>query len=313
MVFIDQSRVERVRDALWGTSGNGTYAVIGSGFSRCAETLPDAPPSPLLADVLWHLDNELYPQSGIGNAASALQKSRPAQDASKLAEDYEANFGSDRLYELLERLVRDKDHQPGEMHSRLMRLPWRDVFTTNWDTLLERTAHEVPERGYSLVTAAPDIPSGSHPYIYKLHGSFRQLDGSRSEQHPLILTAGSYRTYRNEFAPFANAVQQAMMESVSCLIGFSGDDPNFYEWSGWVRDNLGEAAPKIYLAGYLELSEPRRVTMEKLGIFPIDLAKHPSAEEWRKLDPHQKATEWIIEMLEDRTGLCRPPTTITTT
>lgn len=37
-------------------------------------------------------------------------------------------------------------------------------------------------------------------------------------------------------------VQQSMMETVFLLVGFSGDDPNFLHWSGWVRDNLGGAA-----------------------------------------------------------------------
>ena len=75
----------------------------------------------------------------------------------------------------------------------------------------------------------------SQPRIFKLHGSF-------PSQFPLIVTEEDYRTYPSEFAPFVNTVQQAMMETVFILIGFSGDDPNFRNWSGWVRDNLGEAA-----------------------------------------------------------------------
>ena len=41
------------------------------------------------------------------------------------------------------------------------------------------------------------------------------------------------------------------MENTFVLIGFSGDDPNFLQWSGWVRDNLGPSTPPIYLCGLL--------------------------------------------------------------
>ena len=48
-------------------------------------------------------------------------------------------------------VVRDEDFVPGDMHKRLLRLPWRDVFTTNWDTLLDETCSFVADRSYSVV------------------------------------------------------------------------------------------------------------------------------------------------------------------
>ena len=173
--------------------------------------------------------------------------------------------------------------RPGEMHRRLLRLPWRDVFTTNWDTLLERTYSDIPERSYSILRNTDEIPLAASPRIIKLHGS---LDG----HFPLIFTEEDYRTYPDRFAPFVNTVQQSMMESVFCLLGFSGDDPNFLHWSGWVRDNLQVSAPKIYLAGWLELSEHRRGMLEARNVIPIDLARHPQAKGWPKALRHQRAT-----------------------
>ena len=89
-----------------------------------------------------------------------------------------------------------------------------------------------------------------------------------------------------------------MMESVLFLIGFSGDDPNFLHWSGWVRDNLGDAAPKMYLAGWLELSAHRRRMLEERNVVPIDLAHHPKAREWPEHLRHGCATDWILHTLE---------------
>lgn len=111
---------------------------------------------------------------------------------------------------------------PGNMHRRLLQLPWRDVFTTNWDTLLERAGSSILERAYGILRNMDEIPLTASSRIVKLHGSF---DG----RFPLIFTEEDYRTYPNKFAPFVNTVQQAMMESVFCLLGFSGDDLIFFQ------------------------------------------------------------------------------------
>jgi len=125
----------------------------------------------------------------------------------------------------------------------------------------------------------------------KLHGSF-------PAHVPFVFTEEDYRTYPRRFSPFVNTVQQAMMETVFCLIGFSGDDPNFLHWSGWVRDNLGDSAPKIYLAGWLDLSSHRRRMLEGRSVVPIDLARHPQAATWAEHQRHQYATEWLLHSLE---------------
>ena len=88
------------------------------------------------------------------------------------------------------------------------------------------------------------------------------------------------------------------METVFCLIGFSGNDPNFLNWSGWVRDNLGASATKIYLAGWLDLSPHRRRMLEDRDVVPIDLAHHPQAHKWPDHLRHRYATEWVLHTLE---------------
>src|SRR5713226_9895686 len=75
----------------------------------------------------------------------------------------------------------------------------------------------------------------------------------------------------------SSTFQQAMMETAFCLVGFSGDDPNFLHWSGWVRDNLGDCTPKIYLVGWLDLSDQRRRMLEDRSVVPIDFALLPRA------------------------------------
>ena len=286
MSFPDQSHINRVRDALWQRSVGGASVMIGSGFSRNAlKARPDANDPPTWRDVAKAVYAKLYPQDGDGNLGTATS------DFLRLAQEYEAAFGRGDLHRFLGELIRDDDFLPGDLHIRLLSLPWRDVFTTNWDTLLERSRTSVAGRAYSIVRNMDEIPLANRPRIVKLHGSF-------PSHFPLIFTEEDYRTYPTKFAPFVNTVQQAMMETVFCLIGFSGDDPNFLQWSGWVRDNLGDAAPKIYLAGWLELSSHRRRMLEDRKVVPIDLALHPKASKWPEHLRHQYATKWVLHTLE---------------
>ena len=288
--FPDQLHINHVRDALWRRPGQASV-MIGSGFSRNArKNRPDAPDIPLWWDLADALARSL--------STSRDQGAREIQ-ALDLAQEYERAFGRARLHQFLIESVRDDDFSPGKLHRRLLKLPWRDVFTTNWDTLLERCL-PVPEQAYSVVTSADHLPVGAPPRIAKLHGS---LPGT----FPLIVTSQDYETYPEQFAPFVNTVQQAMMETVFLLLGFSGDDPNFRRWLGWVRENLGNSSPRVYLAGWLGLTESLREELRGKDVVAIDLARHPQAENWPEPLRHTNAVEWILLSLghgpiERRTG-----------
>ena len=268
--------------------------MVGSGFSRNAKKIrPDGVPPPLWDDIAQELLNELNSRSGDSEERSPGVSDLSVDNLLRLAQVYEANFGRDELHELLARLVRDDDFVPGALHSQLLRLPWRDVFTTNWDRLLERAGLSEVGRTYSVVNEVAELPEKSQPRIIKLHGSL-------PSQFPLIVTEEDYRTYPDKFDPFVNTVQQAMLETVFCLIGFSGNDPNFLKWAGWVRDKLADSAPNIYLAGLLKLSSQERTMLESLNIVPIDLWTHPRAQSWPEDLRHEYATEWILHVLEGK-------------
>ena len=283
MTFPDQSHINRVRDALWRRSSNGASVMVGSGFSRNSVPIgPQVATLPTWEEVISRLQSELYPHEGIASYPNQL----------RIAQEYEAAFGRGALHDALRRLVRHEEHHPGTPHERLLQLPWMDIYTTNWDTLLERTRSNVFKRHFSVINSVGEIHMGKRPRIVKLHGSF-------PAQFPLIVTEEDYRTYPAKFAPFVNTVQQAMMETVFLLIGFSGDDPNFLNWAGWIRDNLGPSAPKIYLAGYLKLSTHRRRMLEDGNIVPIDLEKHPNAGRWAENAPDEDAIQWLLHTLEN--------------
>ena len=188
---------------------------------------------------------------------------------------------------MIRKRIPDTDHQPGKLHNLLLQLPWRDIFTTNYDTLLERT--EVPGRVYQPVATVTDLTSAISPRIIKLHGSFPSLDR-------FIITEEDYRTYPKDFVLFISTVRQSLIENTFVLVGFSGDDPNFLLWTGWIRDELGSNHSPIYLVSPLPLSNVQRSLLSKRGVKPIDLSPLFSSTN-RPDGIHASAVEWFLRSL----------------
>lgn len=295
--FRDQPQIERIRERLWNGREFGRAAVmVGAGFSRNAERRSVSDPLfPLWSETARAMYEALYPSSDAQSSGREDGRLQLASGvgASRLASEYEIVFGRSALDDLLACLIPDASYEPGRLHKWLLSLPWSDVFTTNYDTLLERARPAVGGRKYDLVLTASDIPAQTKPRIVKLHGSF-------PSHRPFIITEEDYRTYPTRFAPFVNMVQQSIMENLFCLLGFSGDDPNFLNWIGWVHDNLGSATPPIYLCGFLNLSNSQRRLLESRNVVPVDLSPLFPRERWFDSDErHARALEWFLLNLKE--------------
>ena len=93
-----------------------------------------------------------------------------------------------------------------------------------------------------------------------------------------------------------NTVRQALLENTLCLIGFSGDDPNFLQWIGWIHDNLGQQnSPKMYLIGLFSLSDAQKKLLERRNIVLVDLSEYPDVS-----GNHYKALEQFLDYLLSR-------------
>lgn len=275
--FPDRVHIEALREALWRPKSRAAV-MVGAGVSRNADKL-----SPAVRDfpLWWEIAAEL--QKALGPRASG-------HDATRLGQMYENTYGRARLDDLLLELIPDGKYEPGPLHQRLMQLPWADVFTTNYDTLLERTRGKVPEQKYDVVETPQDLTRAEQPRIVKLHGSF-------PARRPFLFTAEDYRRYPVDVAPFVNLVRQSAMENALCLVGFSGDDPNFLQWAGWVRDQLGSTAPKMYLCGALDLTTPERSYYQHMQVIPIDLGPLFPKRDWAPAERHRAALAWLLESL----------------
>ena len=271
--------LNEIAERLW--SGHAAI-MVGAGFSKNASpngtSTRGFPDWQQLGDLFYEKINGTKPDNK-GKYLNVL----------KLADEVQAALGRPALDQSLRDVIPDYEYEPSPLHVKLLDLPWTDVFTTNYDTLLERACISVSSQKYDVVINKEDLVYSEKPRIIKLHGSF-------PSERPFIITEEDYRRYPKDFAPFVNTVQQSLLENTLCLIGFSGDDPNFLQWIGWIRDNLGsENSPKIYLIGVLNLSSAQKKLLEHRNIVLIDMADCPDID-----GSHYKGLEKFLDYLLSR-------------
>ena len=301
MLFPDETNLRHVASALWkNPDGLGQASVIvGAGFSKNALTKSGSSYAhssfPSWAELTDAMVEELYSHESVNERNNRKNNiSGAVSSALRIAEEYEAARGRGQLDSLLKRAIPDLDFDYGPLHSALCELPWVDILTTNYDTLLERAANEQLERRYQVVMSQQDIPTTQQPRIIKLHGSFPD------SKQPNIITEEDFRTYENKFPAMVNLAQQCLIEKTCCLIGFSGDDPNFLRWSGWVRDVLGSSHMEpVYLVGLNNHSPSQKSLLDRRHIRTIDLSPLFPSKDWpNPAQRHQAATTWFIEALK---------------
>ena len=242
-----------------GLLNHHAAVLVGAGFSRNADPVnsDNAVQIPMWNDLIDIFCDRLKIE----------EDDRKYLNTLSIAQEFDETYGRPTLDKLLMDELDDDAYAPSDIHINLMKLRWSDVFTTNYDTLLERAAKKVANNRFKIVRDQKDlIYSAGYPRIVKLHGSF-------PSNRPFIITEDDFRTYPAKFAPFVNTVQQSLLENTFCLIGFSGDDPNFIKWIGWIHDNIGlENSPMIYLITHRHFSSAKEndLTSKKIKVIALD-------------------------------------------
>lgn len=148
-------------------------------------------------------------------------------------------------------------------HKAFLECNWQHIFTTNYDNALEYTSHYF-NLDHNVITHDYDLSSQKLNHsIIKIHGSLVdkaksieqdfEFDNDKSIRY--IISESDYRTYPERHQAFSYLLRIAMLAGTYCLIGFSGDDPNFLSWLDWVKDildkdndsNVGKETIKVFL------------------------------------------------------------------
>lgn len=269
-------KLDNIRNYL--SYGNASV-MVGAGFSRNADMDETVSMKDWnsLAKIFFQ---KLYSRTPTGEDLAFKTPMR-------LASLVETSFGRTELDKMIYESLPDERISPGEIHKAFLNLNWKDVFTTNYDRLLEKTAIDT-ERHYNIVTNKETLIYTQSPRIIKLHGSFPDI-------HPFIMTEEDYRIYPSKYPEFVNSVRQALIENVFCLIGFSGDDPNFLSWIGWLRDVMGNLSSPIYLITYDKTFHDAESTLLKTR--KLDVINFAEVEGIRG---YKEAFEFLFKYLESQ-------------
>lgn len=131
------------------------------------------------------------------------------------------------------------------LHKRLLEGGWENVYTTNYDTLLEDAASIFGKQWNTIKCSHQLSFSKQKKSIIKIHGdlvnnevndNLFQFDNDHSIRY--IISKEDYINYPKNHEAFTQLMRISLLQGTFCLFGFSGDDPNFISWIKWVRDIL---------------------------------------------------------------------------
>jgi hypothetical protein len=198
-----------LKDALAAARHGKAVAFLGAGFSLFAKT-SDGGDIPTTAQLATRLCKEIDEEDLAFDAAATVFKMRNPQNPHALATFLERQF-----------TVSDV----GEPHLEFCKTPWRRIYTTNYDNIVEVASRKVGIPRLSLSSVAhPEEQDKSLPWIVHLHGSVSELARS-GKQAQLIIDKESYLRLEVMKTAWPTRLQAdlAMADAVF-FIGFSFDD-----------------------------------------------------------------------------------------
>lgn len=157
-------------------------------------------------------------------------------------EDEEKNFSSEELLKIpqmyyntfKERRYLEKiktefsgNYETNEIHDLIFSLKPKNILTTNYDTLLERTSVKFG-RNYSVINSDRAVSSGvSNQYLIKLHGDFSAN---------FVLKEQDYLDYETNYMLIDNLVKSIFATTLVIFVGYGLNDYNIKLILNWVKN-----------------------------------------------------------------------------
>lgn len=161
-------------------------------------------------------------------------------DALKIADYFEAKYGRKALVDAVMDAVRDHDHLPGPVHRRLVELNFKEIITTNFDTLIERAFEEQHISPQVVASGADLVRRRRPPRVIKMNGCFR-ISPSQ-----IVISGNDFLAYSSSHQLIEAFVTRCFVEGQVLFVGFSLEDPSFRAINENVLRTLGEDCPQAY-------------------------------------------------------------------
>ncbi len=142
------------------------------------------------------------------------------------------------LEDAIRQELRSEDFDPGNVHNKIAKLPWKRIYTTNYDDLLKRALGEempvVNEKTFELFNR----PENSQPKLVHLHGDLNDMH---------TLTSDDYSLWKEKHPKVYHKILVDGTESSILFVGYSNSDPHFqYQVWGLIRKLKDERGHKNF-------------------------------------------------------------------
>jgi hypothetical protein len=208
---------------------------------------------------------------------------------------YEQAFGRVAVVDMISRLLRIHDAQPGDAHVAFAELGFEHVVTTNFDLFLERAYDAAGRACLPLVEefqlSTRNLYPG--PRLLKLHGDVH---------HPqrLVLTEDDYDRFLTAHPLLATALGALLIDHTAVLIGYSLDDPDMRQVLSVIKERLGRLARPIWA---IQVSCPAHIVSryERRGVRVINLPRQPGLAYGDQLVElfHELRDYWRRELIDE--------------
>lgn len=253
---------------------NGKIAVfVGAGVSRLSGY-------PSWYEIIKKMANELgYLESD----------SLSTEDYLKISQMYFIEKSEEKYLETIKKFF-DGKYETNEVHDLIFSLQPKHLLTTNYDTLLEKTAVKFG-KNYSVINADTAV-SGceSNQYIIKLHGDFDEK---------FVLKEADYLNYEMEYMLIDNIVKSVFATNLVIFIGYSLNDYNIKLIMNWVKNVQADTFIRpIFIHTDKSLSNIERHYQNQRGLEVLDCNDFGSFEDDDYLHRYTTVLNAILEKVK---------------
>jgi hypothetical protein len=162
---------------------------------------------------------------------------------------------------------------PNDSHLLFASLPWKAIFTTNYDFIVERSFQRNPKAIQELSVVIRNTPQqqifrspNTVPY-YKLHGCLSNIN---DENLPLILSTEQYIDHMKNRDRLFSKLKELAFDFSILFVGYNNQDPNIRTILKEL-ENLKEGKPRSFLVrpgitdSEIRYWESRKITPIKMG------------------------------------------------
>jgi hypothetical protein len=230
--------------------GAGLSFGVGRALGRAGiEALPPIeddkrfPTWPLLVE---RMKPELVARAEDEFERRAYERFIDRNDPLDVAQLYRLTVGIERYFEFLDSQFETRREDADRLtpsHQALVELPISEVFTTNYDGLIELAF----ERFERELIVSPDPESFLKNKVQNPDHHLVKLHGTWDDHSSIVLTRDDYARSRMARAEMFDSFAQEARFTTFLFIGFSLSDPNFNLIRDEARAVMGEAMPTSYL------------------------------------------------------------------